>query len=534
MPIRSIFALTTTLALALLSANAAAPATASRVSARTSPRAHGTPLRLVRHRSVGPAGSTVGPRADFNGDGFGDLTIGVPGEDLGSAGNAGGVNVLYGTASGLSSKGNQFWSQASSGVLGDAETNDGFGSATAVGDFNHDGFSDLAVGVPYEGIGSVANAGGVNILYGSASGLTAKGNQFWSQAHAGIHDKAEAGDEFGFALAARDFNEDGYSDLAVGVPREDGKHAVDEGAVNVIYGSADGLAPKGDEFKTGYGAGDRFGTALAAGNFDGKNGQDLAVGAPNAENDEVPGAGMVLWMNGASDGLGSPFSTMNYTEVPGEHCGASLASGNLNDDGGGMADVAVGCPDATYDLKNQGGVEVHVGSPDGLGQVFEPLVPPDAEAGDEFGTSVASADVGGDWIGAPGDELVVGGPLASDGSLVDAGRAWVVYIVDVGPLYQTIQQGEDGTKGIAETGDIFGEAVTTGNFDGDGFGDIAIGVPGERVGSVGGAGGVNVLYGSSSGIDGAGNQFWSQDTTGIVGAAEPEDFFGDALSGRTG
>ena len=42
-----------------------------------------------------------------------------------------------------------------------------------------------------------------------------------------------------------------------------------------------------------------------------------------------------------------------------------------------------------------------------------------------------------------------------------------------------LQTGPPGIFGDPEGGDIFGAALTTGNFDGDGFADIAIGVPGE-------------------------------------------------------
>jgi hypothetical protein len=50
-------------------------------------------------------------RADFNGDGFQDLAIGVPGQTVGGDLGAGAVSVIYGTADGLSSVNNQFWSQ---------------------------------------------------------------------------------------------------------------------------------------------------------------------------------------------------------------------------------------------------------------------------------------------------------------------------------------------------------------------------------------------------------------------------------------
>jgi hypothetical protein len=45
-------------------------------------------------------------------------------------------------------------------------------AAAASGDFNGDGFADLAVGAPYEDVGTVADAGAVNVLYGSAAGLS--------------------------------------------------------------------------------------------------------------------------------------------------------------------------------------------------------------------------------------------------------------------------------------------------------------------------------------------------------------------------
>src|SRR4051794_7172133 len=88
--------------------------------------------------AVVPHKSTVGPRADFNGDGYGDLAVGVPGEAIGNTPDAGAVNALYGSASGLSSTGNQYWNQNSGGVLGTAQGAARFGAAVAVGDFNDD------------------------------------------------------------------------------------------------------------------------------------------------------------------------------------------------------------------------------------------------------------------------------------------------------------------------------------------------------------------------------------------------------------
>src|SRR5262245_9799767 len=80
---------------------------------------------------------------DFNGDGFDDLAVGTPKENS----NAGAVQIIYGTSSKLAAANNQTWSLDSPGVNGVAHTNEFFGSALAVGDFNGDGFDDLAIGI---------------------------------------------------------------------------------------------------------------------------------------------------------------------------------------------------------------------------------------------------------------------------------------------------------------------------------------------------------------------------------------------------
>ena len=54
--------------------------------------------------------------ADFNNDGFADLAVGVPGEDIGSVTDAGAVHIIYGSSSGLTAAGNKVWSQASAGI----------------------------------------------------------------------------------------------------------------------------------------------------------------------------------------------------------------------------------------------------------------------------------------------------------------------------------------------------------------------------------------------------------------------------------
>jgi len=187
---------------------------------------------------------------DFNGDGFDDLAVGVPFEDAGGKIDGGAVNVIYGsTTVGLSRVGDQLWNQDAPRINGAIQASDNFGFSLASGDFNGDGFDDLAVGVPFEDAGGKIDAGAVNVIYGSTTvGLSRVGDQLWNQDAPGINGAIQASDNFGSSLNVCDFNGDGFDDLAVGVPFEDAGEKIDGGAVNVIYGSTTvGLSRVGDQ-----------------------------------------------------------------------------------------------------------------------------------------------------------------------------------------------------------------------------------------------------------------------------------------------
>jgi hypothetical protein len=157
-------------------------------------------------------------RGDFNGDGYRDLAIGVPDEDITVNGlvitDAGAVNVLYGGgANGLSSAGNEFLHQGGPDIIGAAEADDRFGYALASGDFNDDGYDDLAVGVPGQAVGGDAGAGAVHVFYGSSMGLvglslfggTLVTDVIWHRDSGSVLEAADPGDNFGWSLAAGNF-----------------------------------------------------------------------------------------------------------------------------------------------------------------------------------------------------------------------------------------------------------------------------------------------------------------------------------------
>src|SRR5262245_40085376 len=108
-------------------------------------------------------------------------------------------------------------------------------------DFNGDCFADLAVGAP----GEDGDAGAVTVVYGTAAGLDGSGSQFFTQNSPAVRGVAEVADGFGSALAAADFDRDGFADLAIGVPSES-----IGGAVNGIHGGSPGLTGRGCQVLT--------------------------------------------------------------------------------------------------------------------------------------------------------------------------------------------------------------------------------------------------------------------------------------------
>ncbi len=519
---------------------------------------------------------------DFNGDGFADLAVGVPGEDIGTATDAGALNVLYGSSTRVRTAGDWLLSQSSSGVGGAAEADDRFGAASASGDFNRDGYADLAIGVPGEASGALAAAGAVNVLYGSAGGLTTVGDQLWTQTGA-LPGTAEAGDAFGSSLAVGDFDKDGYADLAIGVPGEDVGDVRDAGVVHVVRGSATGLTSTGttawgqdtagildeaayvgvacgDDGCDGH-FGEEFGAALAAGDVDGDGYSDLAVGSPGESHEptrDKHDAGAVHLIRGSAGGLTAAGNQFWHQDSPGvldqpesdlssdfdiccgDRFGSALAIGDFNDDGRG--DLAIGVPREKLQTEGapceegpcpHGAVNVLYGATGGLTATGDDFwrardFPADVfESHPMLGTALAAGDVNGDGvtdlaIGAPGHDV--------SASAYEAGAVEVLKGVAGSGLTRTGRQvwtqSSLGVGGSSEVRDGFGSDIRIGQYSGSRIRDLVIATPGEDVGAAADAGRVTVLRGSTSGITATGDQVLDQDTPGVAGAAETSDAFG--------
>lgn len=494
------------------------------------------------------ASPPVASGCDFNHDGFDDLAVGVPGENVGSAANAGAVNVIYGSATGLHAASNQLWHQDRDSVDGLAQDGDRFGAALACGDFNVDQFDDLAIGVPGDDVNHSVDAGAVNILYGSENGLTAAGNERWHQNSPSVQGAPEAGDRFGASLAAGDFNDDVADDLAIGVPGENLGTSTfgNEGAVIVLYGgSGGGLSSAGNQLwsqdspfvRDTAEQDDEFGAALAAGDFDNDNFDDLAIGVPG-EDLGATDAGAVNVLRGSVAGLAGtrePLWSQDLLEgtaEEGDHFGHALAAGDFDNDG--FDDLAVGVPgEDVGEEASAGVVNVLYGSAalltatgNQLWHQDSPSIAGEAEEADAFGAALAVADFDDDGF----DDLVIGIPSEDVGTIPNAGAAEVLFGAAAGLSgvgSQLWNQDSTLVEGAAEPGDTFGSSLGAGNFDGDRYGDLVAGVPGEAISGITSAGAVSVLYGGGNGPSGVGDQLWHQDSPGIAGAIERYDRLGD-------
>jgi hypothetical protein len=173
-----------------------------------------------------------------------------------------------------------------------------FGYSLAVGNFDA-GPDDLAIGIPYEDLGDITNAGKVQILYSThGTGLTSR-DQILDQNNIG--NRAEAWDCFGWSLATGHLDTKPGEDLVVGVPYEDLGGTTNAGLVHILY-SSNGSFTNQTWHQNSYGVIDnaqsqeKFGWALAVGGINPGPYLDLAVGVPGEflyPTGGLPGHGMV-------------------------------------------------------------------------------------------------------------------------------------------------------------------------------------------------------------------------------------------------
>jgi hypothetical protein len=489
-------------------------------------------------------------RSDFDGDGNEDLAVGAPFESSDYGEMHGAVTIVYGSAARLDPGRSTAFTPEDLGQVNQLHESKFFGLAVAPGDFDGDGYDDLAVGAPGQWIGPVQLAGVVDVLYGSATGLTASGAQTLNQDTPGIGSDLEDSDNWGRHLAVGDLNGDGIDDLAVGDPEEDVGHLDGAGAVHVLFGTPDGLTGTGSRLFTQSNLGvgraaedaERFGNALATGDFDGRWADDLAIGAPGVRLRGVD-AGAVNVVYAAPGGFGAGANQFIHQDTSGvvdtpeavDVFGSTLAAGDLN--GSGIDDLAIGVPGEDIGAATEAGaVNVLYGRTGGLSGTSSVLVTQDtpgvgstAEHADEFGLTLAIADLNGSGRA----DLAVGAPGEAVGNADQAGAVNVLYGRS-GPITgvssQLFTQDTAGIGSTVEARDHFGAAMSTADLDGTGVADLAIGVPYETVGNAMMAGAAHTVYRTTGRLDPTTSQLLTENVTaGRPDAAVEFEQFGYSL-----
>ncbi|MEU6421099.1 trypsin-like serine protease [Streptomyces spiralis] len=300
-----------------------------------------------------PGGSEAGDwfgeamdTVDYNQDGCTDLVVGTPSEDLGTATDAGMVDILYGAPGGIgtgATKDTHFEQGSGTGSLkaSTAEAGDRTGQSLAAGT-TAAGDPFLVIGVPGEAIGSVAKAGMIFYVHGDT-------NIAVSQDSTGVPGAVEANDGFGATVAA-DANH-----FAVGAPNE--TIGTDAGAGNVAVFSHQlnsenrptplfGLDQDLDTVSGGAEPGDQFGKSLAMVAYRPSGAAAatdsiIAIGSPGEDLDidgvskadagmvhtfRIPASGTFSQLNTYSSGTSS--DAVPGTAEAGDHFGQSLAAVN--------------------------------------------------------------------------------------------------------------------------------------------------------------------------------------------------------------
>ncbi len=401
----------------------------------------GTPCWTYHGRSVSSFGKSVSTAGDVNGDGISDVIVGSPSDDT-QFQDMGSARVFLGTAECLAR--NPVWTEH-----GIAEWEEFGDAVSTAGDVNGDGYSDILVGAPsYNG-----NTGRAALYLGSALGIAS--TPVWNVAGQ-YH-----GDRFGASVAtAGDFNGDGFDDWVVGAPGGDKAY--------LYLGGAEGLSSLSAKICSDQAGGDSFGTSVrTAGDVNGDGLADLIVGAPNYSGGYSHVGRAYLYLGRHTDfGQGADWYVTGQQE---EACLGFSASTAGDVNGDGYSDVIIGVYGYVENGEVRGKVGIYAGGSGGLATAPAATVV-GSEANSRFGLAVSTAgDVNGD-----GYADVVVGALGHSNGQTEEGAAYV-YTGSAGWITASPWI-------IIESNNTYGwlgrSVGTGGDVDGDGFGDILVGLPG--------------------------------------------------------
>ncbi|MEU1708462.1 FG-GAP and VCBS repeat-containing protein [Streptomyces sp. NPDC005706] len=336
-------------------------------------------------------GETVAA-GDLDRDGYADLIVGTPHEDVGAKAARGSVTVVWGGPNGLKGA----TSIAPPAGYGQGMTYCRFGMSLATGDMDGDGAPELSVGSGCEGAsytGPFARTGAAaavsrqtvtgetrGVVMGDVNG-DGRAERFWLPGptdgdlrgpvwvDTGSSAPAKLPYADGHAGRVGDLNGDGYGDLVTGIS-EDESLANETGAahrggeIQVLYGGPQGITagqhPQVFHQNTAgvpgtAEDGDEFGQSLAVGDVNGDHYADVLVGSPGEAVGTRSRAGTAVLLRGSASGL-TTAKAVGYTQdtagVPGavetgDAFGAAVHLADLDKDG--KAETVVGAPTENSD-----------------------------------------------------------------------------------------------------------------------------------------------------------------------------------------
>ncbi|MDX1589453.1 MAG: Ig-like domain-containing protein [Oleiphilaceae bacterium] len=346
---------------------------------------------------------------DFNGDGIHDLIIGHSSSDN-DGGDSGLAYVIFGQTGAtrsdieLATIGSEGFRITTGGASAELMGH----SVQFMGDFNGDGFNDLAIGAPRSD--EVAgDAGQAYVLFGQGSGTYSDVNLAAMTDTEGFAVKTSVGSSWlGGSVSASDINGDGLSDLLIGNVASD-ESAGDSGSVIAIYGHTSANYP------------------------------DLSVGS-------IPtGSGFTIVGEDASDFAGH--AVVGAGDVNGDGIDDILMSSWYDDEGGGDAGAAW----LIYGRSGTSRSDIQLStltSADGFKAMG-------ANGVDYFGRTNAAGDLNGDGF----QDMIVSSPLG-DLNGADTGEANVIWGQDFLSVVDTSLTGTSGADLLVGTSS--GETINGG------------------------------------------------------------------------
>jgi Ca2+-binding RTX toxin-like protein len=394
-------------------------------------------FRINGFAAFGRAGTSVSRAGDVNGDRITDVIIGTP-FDSNNALNRGESYVVFGRSDGFNPVVSPLSLDGSNGFrIGGINAGDTLGVSVSSGDINGDSFSDLIIGAPSADPGNRDSAGQVYVVFGSSRRFAPNLNLATLNANIGFRiDGLAAGDRLGSSVSSGDVNGDGFSDVIIGAPNASPNGLNNAGRTYVVFGkrtigvggsvslsnlfNSDGTR-KGIKID-GAQAGERSGTSVGSTNINGDKCDDIIIGAPAANPNNLSAAGRSYVVYG------------NFAVIPRFSDTNSIANATRVTIGGINADLTT---------------DNIIFSPNTLNEVSRPIVGTRTVLGTRFNDTLTGDNAANTLTGNAGDDAIVGnagndiltGNAGND--TLTGGRGSDRFVFSLSPRFNPAQIGID-------------------------------------------------------------------------------------------